>query len=90
MSDQVELSLILLCYRSGETFEALNLQSGDWFIDAEIMLQAGRHQVPFYEFPIGFYALNGRKSFVKPKAIVEFIRNLIRFRIREGNLASSS
>ncbi len=64
-------------------FEKLTLESNDWFIDAEIMILARRYKFKIYEFSIEFAELKGRKSFVKIVAILEFIANLIRFRIKE-------
>lgn len=62
----------------------MNLTSDDWFIDAEIMLEAKRLGVLFYEFPTEFHSLSGRQSFVKFSAIFEFTRNLILFKLKSG------
>jgi glycosyltransferase involved in cell wall biosynthesis len=66
-----------------EAYEKLDLESDDWFIDAEIMIQARRLRLRIGELPTGFLGLTGRRSFVKTGAIVEFFLNLIRYRIRE-------
>lgn len=63
-------------------YEAMTLNSEDWFIDAEIMLNIRKLKLPFYEFPVEFLELEGRASFVKFKAIFEFIRNLLVYRIK--------
>lgn len=68
---------------SRETYEKLNLVSNDWFIDAEIMIQIRRLRLATGEIPTFFRGLDGRKSFVRPAAIFEFIKNLIIFRIKE-------
>ena len=65
-----------------KVLESLTLTSDDWFIDAEIMVNASRLGIVFYEFPIDFYELQGRTSFVKFYAIFEFIRNLIVLRFK--------
>ncbi len=65
-----------------KVLDSLTLTSDDWFIDAEIMVNASRLGIVFYEFPIDFYELQGRTSFVKFYAIFEFIRNLIVFRFK--------
>jgi len=65
-----------------EAFNKLNLESDDWFIDAEIMIKLSEHKVNIFEFPIEFFELQGRHSFVKFSAIFEFIKNLIRFRFK--------
>jgi len=65
-----------------ECYESLELLSDDWFIDAEIMINIGKLGIPFFELPIEFEKLKDRKSFVKPGAIIEFIINLIKYRLR--------
>jgi glycosyltransferase involved in cell wall biosynthesis len=61
-------------------YEKMNLRSNDWFIDAEIMLNIRDLGMTFKEIPIEFYELEGRSSFVKLPAIVEFMRNLFQYR----------
>ncbi|MCB9227017.1 MAG: glycosyltransferase family 2 protein [Chitinophagales bacterium] len=63
-----------------EVYEQLNLTSDDWFIDTEIMIRLVEIDSNYIEFPIEFYDLQGRASFVKFSAIIEFLRNLIHFR----------
>lgn len=63
-----------------ESYERMNLTSDDWFIDAEIMLNIDKLGISYYEIPTDFYKLEGRVSFVKFSAILEFIRNLIKAR----------
>lgn len=65
-----------------EAFDRMNLTYDDWFIDAEIMIKISRMNIPFYEFPIEFLALKGRTSFVNFSTILEFIRNLIIYRLK--------
>ena len=65
-----------------EAYKRLELTSDDWFIDAEIMIEIGRSGIPFFEIPVRFNELEGRKSFVKPYAIFEFLVNLISFRLK--------
>lgn len=64
-------------------YNKMILTSNDWFIDAEIMINIRRNKMKFEEFPIHFYDIKERASFVKFGAILEFIRNLIIFRIKE-------
>jgi glycosyltransferase involved in cell wall biosynthesis len=64
-------------------YEALNLTSDDWFIDAEIVIQARRRRFAVREIPTTFRALENRASFVKPGALYEFVRNLAVARARE-------
>jgi len=61
----------------------MDLLSDDWFIDAEIMIQTRRLKLNFAEISTQFTRLDLRKSFVKPSAIIEFIINMIVYRIRE-------
>lgn len=68
---------------SREAYKKMRLASDDWFIDAEIMIQARRLNFKIGEVPTFFRGLQGRKSFVRPEAIFEFVKNLIIFRIKE-------
>lgn len=68
---------------SRQTYKKLDLNSNDWFIDAEIMIQARRLGLKIGEVPTFFRGLEGRKSFIRLPAIIEFIKNLIIFRIKE-------
>ena len=62
-------------------YQKMNLKADDWFIDAEIMLQARNLKLKIGSFPISFYR-SERESFVKPIAIIEFIKNLVHYWIR--------
>jgi glycosyltransferase involved in cell wall biosynthesis len=64
-------------------YERLRLQSADWFIDAEIMIQARRLGFRIGEIETEFLGLTGRRSFVRMSAVVEFLGNLVRYRLRE-------
>ncbi len=66
-----------------EAYDALDLKSDDWFIDAEIMIQARRHRFNVGEIECVFRNLQERPSFVKPQAILEFMGNLFVYRLRE-------
>lgn len=61
-------------------YELLNLESDDWFADAEIMIRAQQAGLSIGEIPIHFTVNEARSSFVKPKAIIEFATNLFRYR----------
>jgi len=65
-------------------FNKLNLVSDDWFIDAEIMIQARRLKAKIGEVPTIFRENEKRASFIKFSAIFEFIKNLIKARIHES------
>lgn len=68
---------------SRETYAGLNLQSTDWFIDAEIMINARKMGLKIKEIPISFAANESRKSFVNVGAIFEFVLNLIRYKFKK-------
>src|SRR5256885_6447887 len=54
-----------------EAYEKMTLQSNDWFIDAELILNCINLNLRIYEIPVEFHSLGARKSFVKPGAILE-------------------
>jgi glycosyltransferase involved in cell wall biosynthesis len=64
-------------------YERLSLASDDWFIDAEIMIQARRLGLRVGEVETVFLPLADRRSFVHVQAILEFLVNLVRYRLRE-------
>jgi glycosyltransferase involved in cell wall biosynthesis len=64
-------------------YDNLDLTSTGWFIDTEMMIQVRRMNVKLGEIPTVFRANEKRPSFVKPLAILEFVGNMIRYRIRE-------
>lgn len=64
-------------------FERMTLQSTDWFIDAEIMIQARGLGLRVGEMETEFLGLTGRRSFIKLSAVFEFLHNLLRYRILE-------
>jgi len=64
-------------------FERLTLESDDWFLDAEIMIQARRLRCRMAEIPTTFADLEGRRSFVRVRHIAEFLRNLAIARVKE-------
>jgi glycosyltransferase involved in cell wall biosynthesis len=61
-------------------YELLDLQSDDWFADAEIMIRAREAGLTIGEIPVHFALNDTRDSFVKPAALFEFMSNLIRYR----------
>lgn len=66
-----------------EALQKMDLKSDDWFIDAEIMILVRRLKLKFAEIPTQFTELSSRPSFVKPMATIEFVINMILFRLRE-------
>jgi glycosyltransferase involved in cell wall biosynthesis len=63
-----------------EAYSKMNLRSNDWFIDAEIILQARGLGLRIEEMPVVFFENEERSSFVRLSAIWEFLRNMTEFR----------
>lgn len=63
-------------------YEAMSLRSDDWFVDAEIVLEARRLHLAVGEMPVVFRRNDLRPSFVRPAAVLEFVRNMLRRRVR--------
>jgi len=66
-----------------EFYEKISLESNGWFIDAEIMIYARRLGIKIGETETIFHSMNSRPSFVKPLSILEFLANLLTFRVKE-------
>lgn len=65
----------------------LHLTSSDWFIDAEMLIQASYKGFRIVEVSTAFNEMTHRKSYIKPAAILESIRNIIWYRLtRMGEL----
>ena len=56
----------------------------DWFIDAEIVLAARREGLQISELSVVFNRNEERASFVRASAILEFLRNMARSRLRRS------
>jgi glycosyltransferase involved in cell wall biosynthesis len=67
-----------------EAFNKLDLKNDDWFIDAEMMIQARRYHFNIGEVPTRFLGLGGRRaSFVRFSAILQFLKNMLIYRLKE-------
>ncbi len=64
-------------------FDKLELTSDDWFFDAEVMIQARRLRCKFGEIPTQFYESKSRKSFIRARHVLEFLKNLFIARVKE-------
>lgn len=62
-------------------YSQMNLQSDDWFIDAEIVLAARSAGLRIGEMKVVFLENPERSSFVRVSAIWEFVKNMMRYRI---------
>ncbi len=65
-----------------EAYEAIQPQSKDWFLDPEIMIKAHRLGLRIVEVPVIFYPRPSGKSKVRWQTVLEFIRNMIRYRLQ--------
>ena len=63
-----------------EAYRRIHLVSNDWFTDAEIMIEALRHDLSVGEVSTVFYKNERRGTFVPASAIYEFLGNLIYYR----------
>jgi glycosyltransferase involved in cell wall biosynthesis len=63
-------------------YQQLDLEADDWFIDAEIVLEARRKGLRVIEMPVIFRRNDERASFVRVSAIWEFMGNMARTRLR--------
>ncbi len=64
-------------------YSKMDLRSDGWFIDAEIMIQARRMRFKMDEVETVFHSIDSRPSFVKPLSILEFLANLVWYRVLE-------
>lgn len=63
-----------------EAYAQLNLQSTDWFADAEMMIQASYLGLRIIEVPTVFHENKHRRSFIRTSAILEFLKNIVAYR----------
>ncbi len=66
-----------------DAYANMDLKSDGWFIDAEIMIQARGMGLKIGEIETVFHSIDSRPSFVKPLSIVEFLANLVWYRVLE-------
>ena len=63
-----------------EVYDRMNLKSNGWFIDAAIMIQAGKMDLKISEIPTVFHRIDFRPSFIKFRSVWEFFVNLLWYR----------
>jgi glycosyltransferase involved in cell wall biosynthesis len=63
-----------------EAYQLMHLVSDDWFTDAEIMIEALRHELSVGEVSTVFHKNERRETFVPFSAVYEFLSNLIYYR----------
>lgn len=64
--------------------DRLALSSRDWFLDAEVMIKARRFGLSVAEHPIRFRVRVQGRSHVRASTTLEFLRNILRYRLRNG------
>jgi hypothetical protein len=65
---------------SREAYRRMNLESNDWFVDAEIVLAARRAGMKIVELPVVFLENKERSSFVRISSIWQFVVHMVRYR----------
>jgi glycosyltransferase involved in cell wall biosynthesis len=65
-----------------ERYDEFQIGSRDWFIDAEIMIKSQRLHFKIGEVPIVFYQRKSGTSNVRFSTILEFIRNLCKYKVK--------
>ena len=58
----------------------MNLQSWDWFLDAEVLIKAKRLHLPVFEMNVIAQLREGGRSMVRLDTCWEFMVNLLRYR----------
>ena len=72
-----------------EHIERMNLQSKDWFIDAEMMIKAKKLGLGVYEFNVLSRMREGGSSNVNAGTCWEFVINLLRYRFGKAGRIES-
>lgn len=65
-----------------KAYQKMKLSSTDWFIDAELILKAKLHNLKLKEIPSVYYQRKTGQSHTRGATLVEFLKNLIVFRLR--------
>lgn len=65
-----------------EAYNNMRLSSNDWFLDAEMIINSRKLRLKIGQVPTVFHKCSYRKSFVKLDAVIEFIKNLIKKRLK--------
>ena len=67
-----------------DVYKSLRIQSNDWFIDAEILIQCKRKGYKLGEIPIESQEREGGTSKVNWRTCFEFMRNMVRYKFAHG------
>lgn len=60
--------------------DKLDLQSTDWFLDGELMINAKRAGLSILEVPVVFQQRKRGSSNVRPSTVIEFFKNMLEYR----------
>ena len=63
-----------------QALEKMNLRSVDWFLDAEVMIEAVRLNLSVLELPVVWEEREHGSSNIRLSSAVEFFKNMIRYR----------
>ncbi|HEY9870324.1 MAG TPA: hypothetical protein V6D08_14260 [Candidatus Obscuribacterales bacterium] len=66
--------------RKRSALDRLRLTAGDWFIDAEMMIQASRLQLSVAEIPVAFRRRQSGSSNVRLETLFELMNNMWKYR----------
>ena len=69
-----------------EIYEKLDLVSKDWFLDAEVIIKCTRMNCKIGEVSVTFRKRETGKSYVNFSTILEFLKNMIIYRLRPFKL----
>jgi glycosyltransferase involved in cell wall biosynthesis len=67
-----------------EVFNSLNLESKDWFLDAEILIKCRKNNYLFKEIPVNSFSRKAGKSKVNWSTSIEFMKNILLFKLKNG------
>lgn len=63
-----------------EALKKMNLRSTDWFLDAEVMIEAVRLGLSVHEIPAVWEEREHGSSNIRLSSAVEFLKNMVRYR----------
>lgn len=64
-----------------DAWEALTIESQDWFLDAEVVLESGRNQFQIHQESVTMQPRQYNKSKVNVRTIVEFGVNILKWKL---------
>ncbi len=70
-----------------EILRIMELSSRDWFLEAEIMLKARHLRLMVYEIDVPGFPRAGGRSSVRMATVLEFVRNILAYRLGGISLA---